>query len=138
MGNIVDYIKEYGKFSLEDRPFNEVDSLIMSQFSYLKFDTLIESLPDNEKILDVTGMRDNIHYNDLFLDERYEKVNRELYEAMADSVRFSKVRLYDYVNIIDAMWEIQFSAVTFVFENGFIYVAFRGTDDSISRYEYEK
>ena len=38
MKNIIDYIKEYGNLTLEEYPFNNVDSLILSQISYIKFE----------------------------------------------------------------------------------------------------
>ena len=38
MKNIIDYIKEYGNLTLEEYPFNNVDSLSLSQISYIKFE----------------------------------------------------------------------------------------------------
>ena len=38
MKNIIDHIKEYGNLTLEEYPFNNVDSLILSQISYIKFE----------------------------------------------------------------------------------------------------
>ena len=38
MGTLLDYLKEYGDYTLAEKPFCEVDSLILSQFSYLKFE----------------------------------------------------------------------------------------------------
>ena len=31
MENIIDYVKEWGKYSLNEKPFNEVDSLVLCQ-----------------------------------------------------------------------------------------------------------
>ena len=41
MGTVLEYLKEYGDYTLEEMPFGEVDSLILSQFSYLKFDEML-------------------------------------------------------------------------------------------------
>ena len=41
MGTVLDYLKEYGDYALAEKPFSEVDSLILSQFSYLKFDEMV-------------------------------------------------------------------------------------------------
>ena len=41
MGTVLEYLKEYGDYTLEEMPFSEVDSLILSQFSYLKFDEML-------------------------------------------------------------------------------------------------
>lgn len=47
MGTILDYLKEYGDYSLEEKPFSEVDSLVISQLSYLKFDGIVPG-PEEE------------------------------------------------------------------------------------------
>ena len=31
MGNITDYVIGYGRYTIEEEPFNEVDSLVLSQ-----------------------------------------------------------------------------------------------------------
>ena len=48
MGTILDYLKEYGDYSLEEKPFSEVDSLVISQLSYLKFDGIVPG-PEEER-----------------------------------------------------------------------------------------
>ena len=35
MANLYNYIKKYGKYSFEEVPFNEVDSIVFSSFSYV-------------------------------------------------------------------------------------------------------
>ena len=42
MSNILDYIKWRGDLTIQNDPFNEIDSLILSRFSYLPFDGIIE------------------------------------------------------------------------------------------------
>lgn len=41
MGTILDYLREYGDYTLEEKPFSDVDSLVISQFVYLKFDGMV-------------------------------------------------------------------------------------------------
>lgn len=129
MGNITDYVTEYGNKKLDELPFNEVDSLVLSQFAYLKFDRLIE---DSDHALTVSELKDNPEYEQLFSDTRFEKVNRGLLEAMMSGRRFGDIKLFDYVNMVDAQWEMQFSAITCMLDNGFIYVAYRGTDETLT------
>ncbi|MBR5765379.1 MAG: DUF2974 domain-containing protein [Lachnospiraceae bacterium] len=129
MGNITDYVTEYGDKTLNELPFNEVDSLILSQFAYLKFDKPLEAA---DHTMTIGELKDSPEYEQLFTDTRFEKVNRGLFEAMAESRRFSNVKLFEYVNMVDAQWEIQFSAITCMFENGYIYVAYRGTDETLT------
>lgn len=45
MGNIISYVKENGFLTFDAMDFNEVDSLVLSQLSYLCFDSFIESVP---------------------------------------------------------------------------------------------
>lgn len=47
------------------------------------------------------------------------------------SRRFAKMRLNYYTNLTDKEMQMQFSAVTFLLEDGTVYVAFRGTDETI-------
>lgn len=41
MGTMIDYLREYGDYTFSEKPLNEVDSLVLSQFAYLKFDGLV-------------------------------------------------------------------------------------------------
>ena len=43
-GTVIDYLKEYGDTTWEAMPLNEVDSLILCQLSYLKFDGMVPGL----------------------------------------------------------------------------------------------
>lgn len=40
MGNIIDYVKEEMR-KADEKPFSEVDSLVLCQFSYLLFDGIV-------------------------------------------------------------------------------------------------
>ena len=39
MKNITDYVDRYKDVSFEEKPFNKVDALVLSQFSYFKLVT---------------------------------------------------------------------------------------------------
>ena len=41
MKNIIYYMKKFGDRTLDEIPFNEVDSLILCQLSYLNYENLI-------------------------------------------------------------------------------------------------
>ena len=51
MGTIIDYLKEYGEYMLEEKGFNEVDSLALSQFAYLKFDGLVPEIGESKPMV---------------------------------------------------------------------------------------
>ena len=44
MGTILDYLKEYGDYTFSEKPLNEVDSLVLCQFAYLKFDGIVPGI----------------------------------------------------------------------------------------------
>ncbi len=132
-GTIIDYLKEYAEVSLTDEPMSDVDSLVLCQFSYLKFDGLVPSVMENAHSVSLQQLYEHPDYEKLYGDERYEKENRALFEAMRRCARFRNMKLNCYINIIEnqADFETQFSAVTFLLEDGTMYVAYRGTDETI-------
>ncbi len=131
MGTMIDYIKEYGDYRFSEKPLNEVDSLILSQFAYLKFDGFVPGVGEDGADVTVAGLDKRPDKDRLFADERYREPNTELFEGMKGSARFGSVRLKAYANVVEPEKETQFSAVTFVLEDGMVYVAFRGTDETI-------
>lgn len=131
MGTVLTYLKEYGDYTLEEKPLGEVDSLILSQFSYLKFDGMAPEPGDEKLAISLQELIEHENYDSLYADERYRKSNTALFLGMYHSARFRDVRVYNYVNQIDLDNEMQFSAVTILLPNGVCYVAFRGTDETI-------
>ena len=155
MGTVLEYLEKYGKYSFEEMPMTEVDSLALCQLAYLKFDGMVpefgmdldgkdapgggpEDVPKKrtdglteQPGVALESLREHPDYEKLFADVRYEKPNRALYESMAQGKRFRNLRLDYYVNVIEEQWETQFSAVTYTLGDGMHYVAYRGTDETI-------
>lgn len=131
METIIDYLEKYGDVSLLEKPFNDVDSLVLCQFSYLKFDGLVPGAGEKKPFLSLEELVQRECEGNLFADERYEKDNRALMEGILSGKRFGTLRLNYYVNEIDTEKETQFSAVTFALSDDSFYVAFRGTDETI-------
>ena len=67
----------------------------------------------------------------LFGDVRFEKENRALFEGMLSGRRFRDMKLNCYINLVEKEWETQFSAITFILDDGTLFLAFRGTDETI-------
>ncbi len=130
-GTILEYLKEFGDNSLKKAPFSEVDSLVLCQFAYLKFDGLVPEVGQEAGSVSLKELAAHPDYENLYADERYEKDNRALFEGMLASRRFRNMRMKYYINIVEKKYETQFSAVTFFLDDGTTYVAFRGTDESI-------
>ena len=128
---ILDYIKTYGEYTFAERPMTDVDSLVFCQFCYLKFDGMVPLVTENRRFVNMKQLREHADYEKLYADERFEKNNRALFEAMYESRRFRTLKMNCYINIVELEWETQFSAITFFLDDGTMYIAFRGTDETI-------
>lgn len=131
METVLDYIRKYGKMSFREMPMTEVDSLALCQLSYLKFDGLVPGVDESLPAVTLESLRQTTDYEKLFADVRYEEVNRALIQGMLSGKRYQSLKLNCYVNRIERAWEMQFSAVTYILDDGTVYVAFRGTDETI-------
>lgn len=136
MANMIDYLDWRGDLSLSQSPFNDVDSLILCQLVYMKFDNVLTEdryhqltvLSDAVKTLltQLDGgetLADNLIPN--------TKYDRRFLAALASSRRFGPMHLTRYVNRIDYEEQKQFSAFTVLTGDSCAYVAFRGTDDTL-------
>ena len=131
MGTILDYLKDYGDYTFAERPFDEVDSLVLCQFAYLKFGGLVPSVDEDKPAVGLQELKEHADYDHLYADERYREDNTALFSGMYRSKRFRDLKINNYINQISLETETQFSAVTFRLPNGICYVAYRGTDETI-------
>lgn len=131
MMNIVEYVKEYGSQSFEDMPFNEVDSLILCQLSYLKYDSFVEGLRHNSKSVMLCDIYNSPNYEELFKDYWYYENNKALIKNMVESERFGNLKLNFFESIYEEAEDLQFAAVTYILGDKSVFIAFRGTDATI-------
>jgi hypothetical protein len=129
MASIKDYVKYYKDVSMDKVSFNEVDSMLFTQFVYADFKDIIP-IEKGKFILFSDAAR-------LFLrkyDENTKKVPkfiREVYDLiyqLRDAKRYADIKMYHYVKVVDD--EKQFCAFTLRFQ-GKTYVVFEGTDTSL-------
>lgn len=131
LNNIIDYIDWRGDLTFKQSGFNEVDNMIFSQISYLNLGVIkgemsIEELGQRyEKEIKNRNITQSSYIASLIT--RIEKMFMKAYK----SNRFKDVLVSDFVNKFDEINESQFSAMTFIIDEDTIYVAFRGTDDTI-------
>ena len=128
---VLKYLKEYGDYTFMEKPMNDVDSLALCQLCYLKFDGMVPDLSENKDFVSMRQVADHANYEHLFADERFARDNRALFEAMLESSRFGGMRMNFYVDIVETDRETQFSAITFLLEDQTVYIACRGTDETI-------
>lgn len=128
MANILDYIKWRGDLDFKQSEFNNVDNLIFSRFSYLPLDNLLDELNEVITIKDAY-----LKWMKLGIKEEkiLQKEDKDLFPALANSKRFGNLKITRFVNKVDEKEEKQFSAITIFIPDGTVYVAYRGTDNTL-------
>ena len=132
MANILDYIRWRGDLTLQERPFNNVDNLLLAELSFMDFSGIVsESFSDSGVTLKEACAAYFAAHAETDMGVLVPSVIPELARLMGESARFGGARLDGYVNHIDDSAEVQFAALTITTDDGVSYVAFRGTDDTI-------
>lgn len=134
MGNILDYLDWRGDIRLEESLFNEVDNLLLSELSYVKFDGILPGLEEDawmtvKQASEIFFARHDI--KEIYADHSLLAKAPLVLRQMAETARFQNMRLSCYVNQIDEEEEKQFSALVADCQDGTFFVAFRGTDDTL-------
>lgn len=129
--SVIAYVKNYGDYTFAEKPLNNVDSLVLCQLSYLKFDGLVPSLKQRLRAVSLRRVASDKAVCAIFADKRYEEPNRALFDAVRKSKRYRELKMNYYVNLIDTVQETQFSAITFFLEDNLIFIAYRGTDETL-------
>ena len=135
MGTVYDYLTWRGDLTFRAAPFCEVDSLILSMFSYLDMQDIIPA-PGEEG--DITVWAASKAFMERYPDPKKTKMGvlipkdiAKMLRAMRSTKRFGTLKMSDFVNLIDPETELQFSAVTFQMSDGTAVVTYRGTDDTL-------
>ena len=138
--DLCDYIDWRGDINFNVSPMNEVDALVFCQLSYMNFENLApKSLDSSIKLSELS----KLFFASSDLEKRIDlgmlidpKSNLLLKKA-GESLRFKDVAVTGFVSEYDSEKEEQFSAITFIINEGSllgkqeIFVAFRGTDDTL-------
>ena len=136
MANVFDYIKWRGDLSFELSPLNEIDALIFCELSYIFYDGIVpEDSADGYVTLKEAAeifFERNAGRDEISLGEIVPKEIVTLLRNAAASPRFSEIPLAHFVNVIDDETVEQFSAISFFPTENTVFVAYRGTDDTIT------
>lgn len=130
MRNIISYLKKYGNTSFSDYPFNETDSLLLCQITYLNLESFIPNVDDNLEDISLIDFINNKNVRILTRKTFDEKRNTKLLFELTKTTRYGKLLINNFQQRFDVDIVEQFCAMTFVFDD-FIYVAYRGTDMSL-------
>lgn len=129
---ITDYLLEQRE-SFRDVPLCDVDSLILSTIAYFNFEAgeLGGIVPTELVPLPVAIC--GIAHHDLYGGIWLERMGGdEFLAALLASPRFMDVKVGYYINEISSHFEKQFSATSFFLPTGDVYVAYRGTDNTLT------
>lgn len=128
--NIFDYIKYYGDYTFDTKPFNEIDNVVLSMISYVNFEGIVT---DKEITLEEAYSIFKIKYDPKKKEMFAVKKGIKTFELAKKQNRYRDIKLSNYSYVGDE--KSQFSAITFnLFDNNY-YVAFRGTDELVSGWE---
>ena len=136
MANILDYLDWRGDLTFAQAPFNEVDNLILAELSFVDFKGIVPRAGEGKSVPLSTAAEqyfarfpagEKIEMGVLVPDEI-----PELLRKMAASRRFGTLGLNCFEDQIDHALGEQFAALTIELGDGSVYLAFRGTDDTLA------
>ena len=134
MGTVFDYLDWRGDLSFEESDVTEVDALILSLVSYLDLCKIAPASASATGIAFLSAIKKyvNTHKGEpLGLITPYETVSLATRAARTDRYGCS-VRVIGHVNEISDDAQMQFSATTYLIRDDACFIAFRGTDDTIT------
>lgn len=124
MKNMLSYLKVHKYDTFDVLPFNDIDSLILSQISYLNIENVIKSYSKINSLIIWDNWR-------ILCDKTMTyRGNKKMCRMFSDNTRYKDIFVVDYEVIASDDNNTQFFAVTY-YLNDFLYVAFRGTDLTI-------
>ncbi|MBF1725074.1 MAG: DUF2974 domain-containing protein [Streptococcus sp.] len=135
MKNMLDYIKEFGHVSFEERAFSEIDALVLTELEYLPLEKVVPSDENGENFVTVKEIAEYMqeHKQELF-DENPMMITEERHEVsqvIAEAPRFQSLKFFGVVSVWDKDTTKQFAAVTVEVEPSVRLVVFRGTDETL-------
>lgn len=130
MADMLDYLAWRGDIEFPQLPVNPVDALIFSTLSYIDFKDIV---PDNP-MQSISMEEAAAGLFSLAEPQARVRVKKdlELLAAVAASARFDNIKLSFYRSILIPEEDTQFAAMTIFLEDGSAYIAFRGTDNTLT------
>lgn len=126
------YIKQYGDKTFDELPFGDVDSLLFSQLAYTDYDGIV-SYNTSVSLRDAAN-----EFAVLYSQEKIDSLlgisqkSAQLLFLCSETKRYGDTILCHYVNNIIDEIDKQFSAISFILNDGSFLTAFRGTDATVT------
>ena len=128
--NFLTYLKWRGDLLVKDHPFNEVDALILSELVYIHFENIVPAVGQEGCItIKDAGLR---YQRSKTREMLYYKDKEDLFEELAMCPRFASMTLCNYVSTLDIEAQQQFAAMHINITPNLTFIAFRGTDSTVT------
>ncbi len=124
---IIEYVRTQMK-TFAEHPFNEIDSLIFAQLSYVNLDRVAPFLSEDKPWVPLSAMYKAEEFDALVKLTFNPDWNTPLIAALCASPRYRDVLMNYFVDKYDRETEEQFSAIAFQLPTGEVLVTYRGTD----------
>lgn len=126
--NVIEYI-DTQHLSFEEKPLDEIDSLIFSLISYLKLDKIVGM--ESEEWIPLSQIHKEEDQEYLLTNTFYPSKSQELIHAIGTNPRYQNVTMNYHTEKLDKDTEEQFSAITFQLPTGELLIVYRGTDTAV-------
>lgn len=128
--NFLTYLKWRGDLLLKEHPFNEVDALILAELVYIHLEDIVPGLGEEGCI----SIREaNARYvKSISREMLYYRDKEDLFDELAMSPRFADMTLCNYVSRLDVKAQQQFAAMHINLMPNVTFIAFRGTDGTVT------
>ena len=130
MPDIFDYIRWRGDLSFHSDPPNEIDALVFSGLAYICYGSVLSS--DISAGVTLRQAAQELLSSSDHLSRAQIRNDRLLLKTASECKRFGDCILTRYADCILPEQETQFAATTFLLDDGSAFIAFRGTDDSLT------
>lgn len=145
MANMLDYLDWRGDVPFSADPFNDVDSLVLSEAAYVDYEGIVPGLEEEAaadslrmgaipvvRIADVVRRFWKLHSEAEILNSgTLYKLAPYVLDKLCSGARFGDMLVGGYVNTVSQEKNEQMSAITFFLSDGSAFTAFRGTDDTL-------
>lgn len=128
MNKLIDYIKSTNNKTFKEQPLNEIDAACFSMLAYIDFSKINNQTMTINEAYKITSAKFILKSPDKLMIK-----NKELFKAMANSLRFKNCIIKDYTKVVDQ--ETQFAGLTIIAPHEFKFIAFEGTDDLLVGWE---
>lgn len=127
--DIFDYINWRKDQSFDDLSFNEIDNLVFSNLSYIRFKDII---PSDKAYITVNDAIEAFLKTEITVLDIRDKRDLDFLEAIRNTKRYGNLKLFFHREVYESAEETQFAATLIEIKRNLYYLSYRGTDNFIA------